>query len=207
MFFLMSIAVIAGLGNPGQKYRKTRHNIGFYVVECFAKSLAASWKPVSRFEADIAQAEVGSRKCILVKPLTFMNDSGRSLASILRYYKLEPENLLVIYDDITLELGRAKLRVNGSDGGHNGIGGVLERVGPGFARYRIGIGAKPQKEMDLAEYVLSTFKPDEVEQIKARFPDYTKHLRLIIDKGIEPALNLINQRTATPHERNQNKQL
>ena len=203
----MSIAVIAGLGNPGQKYRKTRHNIGFDVVESFAKSLSATWKPVSRFEAEVAQAEFGSRRCLLVKPLTFMNDSGRSLGPILRYYRLEPENLLVIYDDITLELGRAKLRINGSDGGHNGIRDVLERVGFGFARYRIGIGAKPRKEMDLAEYVLSTFTPDEIEHFIARFPDYNQHLRLIIDKGVEPALNTINQRTAKTHERNQNEQL
>ncbi|MFP4156569.1 MAG: aminoacyl-tRNA hydrolase [Opitutales bacterium] len=203
----MSIAVIAGLGNPGQKYRKTRHNIGFDVVEDFAKSLAAPWKPVARFEAELAQAEIGPSRYLLVKPLTYMNDSGRALAAILRYYKLEPANLLVIYDDITLELGRAKLRINGSDGGHNGVGDLLARVGPGFARYRIGIGAKPRKEMDLADYVLSPFKPDEMERLKTRFPDYNKHLRLILDKGIEPALNSINQRTATTHERNQNEQL
>lgn len=201
----MSIAVIAGLGNPGQSYRKTRHNLGFEVVNDLALSLGSSWREAPRFEALIAEATLGPVRLLLAKPLTYMNESGRAIGALLRYYKKSPEELLVIYDDITLDLGRPKLSVTGSDGGHNGIRNLLERVGPGFARYRVGIGAKPDREMDLADYVLSTFKPAELDRLNARRPDYTQHLRLIIDKGIEPAFNIINQRTSTTHERNENQ--
>ncbi len=204
----MSIAVIAGLGNPGPKYRETRHNIGFDVVERLAAELGASWRHEARFEADIAPI-AAPRKLLLVRPLTYMNDSGRALGAILRYHKQEPAALLVIYDDITLDLGRPKLKINGSDGGHNGIRDLLERVGHGFARYRIGIGAKPHKEMDLADYVLSRFKADEKQLLLERMPTFIEHLRLVIDKGIEPALNIINQcissNTPNTNERNHNE--
>lgn len=205
----MSIAVIAGLGNPGKKYRNTRHNIGFEVVDGFLRQFSsASWKHSTRFEADLAEVEFASRKLLLLKPLTFMNDSGRSLGAVFRYYKIEPAAALIVYDDITLEFARAKLSIRGSHGGHNGIRDILERVGSGFARYRVGIGSKPEKAMDLADYVLSDFKPEEKKILEKCYPDYYQHLRLIIDKGIEPALNIINQRTfTTTHERNQNEQL
>lgn len=193
----MSIAVIAGLGNPGQKYRNTRHNIGFDVVARLAGQLGGTWRNEARFEAETAIVQARAHKLLLVKPQTYMNDSGRALGALLRYYKFEPQSLLVVYDDLTLDLGRAKLSVNGSSGGHNGIADLLEKLGPGFARYRIGIGAKPSKEMDLADYVLSQFKPAEREIISNRMPDYLDHIRLIIDKRIETAFNIINQRTST----------
>lgn len=194
----MSIAVIAGLGNPGLKYRNTRHNVGFALVDKLAAELGAVWKMEARFEAEIATVSLGSeRKLLLVKPQTFMNASGRSLGAILRYRKLPPESLLVIYDDITLDFGRAKLSLSGSAGGHNGITDLLARVGSGFLRYRIGIGAKPYKEMDLADYVLSKFSKDEQKLLADRTPLYMEHLKLIIDKETELAMNFINQRTAT----------
>jgi PTH1 family peptidyl-tRNA hydrolase len=193
----MSIAVIAGLGNPGQKYRNTRHNIGFDVVDRLAARLGGDWQSEARFEAATATVEFGGRKLLLAKPQTFMNDSGRALGALLRYHKLGPASLLAVYDDLTLDLGRPKLSVKGSSGGHNGITDLLEKVGPGFVRYRIGIGAKPVKEMDLADYVLGRFKPSEREIISNRIPDYLDHIRLIIDKGVETAFNIINQRTST----------
>ena len=201
----MATTVIAGLGNPGRKYCNTRHNIGFDVVQSLASDLGAKWSNHARFEAEIAEAELLSQKVLLVKPLTFMNDSGQSLGAILRYHKFEPASLLVVYDDLTLEFGRAKLSVKGSAGGHNGVSDLLERVGPGFARYRIGIGAKPDKEMDLAEYVLSTFKPLEKTILTERMSVYREHLGLIVDKGVDSAFNIINQRTSDTHERNDNK--
>jgi PTH1 family peptidyl-tRNA hydrolase len=193
----MSIAVIAGLGNPGLKYRNTRHNVGFALVEKLAATLGAVWKLEARFEAEIATVTLGGgRKLLLVKPQTFMNASGRSLGAILRYRKLPPESLLAIYDDITLEFCRVKLSLNGSDGGHNGITDLLTQVGTGFLRYRIGIGAKPHKEMDLADYVLSKFSKDELKLLADRTPSYLEHIQLIIDKDTELAMNFINQRTA-----------
>ncbi|MEO0510719.1 MAG: aminoacyl-tRNA hydrolase [Verrucomicrobiota bacterium] len=203
----MSIAVIAGLGNPGQKYRNTRHNIGFDVIDRLATHLSANLRFEARFEAEVATAQTDQLKLMLVKPQTFMNDSGRSLGAILRYRKLGPESLLVVYDDLNLDLGRAKLSVNGSAGGHNGVADLLEKIGSGFVRYRIGIGNKPEKEMDLADYVLSRFQPDEKDILTARMPTYLNHIRLVVDKGIEPAFNTINQRTFNTHERNHNEQI
>ncbi len=198
----MSIAVIAGLGNPGPKYRETRHNIGFAVVEHFARQLtpAARWETLTRFEASVLRTQWAGRPLLLVKPLTFMNESGRALGHVLRAHGLEASQCLVVYDDITLELGRPKLRIDGGAGGHNGIRDLLGRIGPGFARYRIGIGAKPDKAMSLADYVLQRFKPAEQEQIKAALPLYADHLRLIVDKGLEPALNEINRRKRGPDQ-------
>ncbi len=198
----MSITVIAGLGNPGPKYRNTRHNIGFVVVDKLASQLGGVWKHEAKFEAEVAVVTYGDRKLMLVKPQTFMNASGRALGAILRYRKLSASSLLVIYDDITLDLARAKLSHNGSGGGHNGISNLLEQVGAGFLRYRIGIGAKPHKEMDLADYVLSKFTADEQLLLADLMPTYIEHIRLVIDNGAEPAMNFINQRTATQHERN-----
>ncbi|MEM7790437.1 MAG: aminoacyl-tRNA hydrolase [Verrucomicrobiota bacterium] len=203
----MSIAVVAGLGNPGLKYRKTRHNIGFHLIDKFAAKLAVKWKTEPKFEAETAVVSLGARKLLLVKPQTFMNASGRSLGAILRYRKLTSQSLLVIYDDITLDLARAKLSCNGSAGGHNGITDLLENVGPGFFRYRIGVGEKSDKNMDLADYVLSRFSKAENAVIDGRIPDYIEHLQQIIHLGPEPAMQFINQRKAPKHERSDNKEL
>lgn len=198
----MSIAVIAGLGNPGPKYRHTRHNIGFALVDRLAAQHGATWKHEARFEAEVAVLSYGGRKLMLLKPQTFMNQSGRSLGAALRYRKLASDSMLVLYDDLTLELGRTKLSLNGSAGGHNGIADLLTQVDPGFARYRVGIGAKPDKAMDLADYVLSHFSKDEQTLLAARSADFIDQIHLILNEGLEAAMNLINQRKATTHERN-----
>lgn len=198
----MSIAVIAGLGNPGSQYRKTRHNIGFELVSELAKKHGVTWKTEARFEAQLAMIKTLEYPLLLVQPTTFMNASGRSLGAILRYYKQSPESLAVIYDDITLDVGRTKLSIQGSAGGHNGVSSLLEHLGAGFLRYRVGVGAKPHKEMDLADYVLSKFSKDEQSLLADRTPTYLEQIQLIIDKGGEAAMKLINQRTAQTHEHN-----
>jgi PTH1 family peptidyl-tRNA hydrolase len=198
----MPIAVIAGLGNPGSKYRNTRHNIGFALVDQLAAKYGATWKHEARFEAEVAVIQHGERKLMLLKPQTFMNASGRSLGTALRYRKQSTDSMLVIYDDLTLDLGRIKLSVSGSAGGHNGIADILTQVGAGFARFRVGIGAKPHKEMDLSDYVLSKFSKDEQSILTDRSPIFLDHLHLILNQGIESSMNTINQRKATPHERN-----
>ena len=198
----MPIAVIAGLGNPGSKYRNTRHNIGFSLVDQLAAKYDAAWKHEARFEAEVAVIQHGERKLMLLKPQTFMNASGRSIGTVLRYRKLSAESLLVIYDDLTLDLGRIKLSVNGSAGGHNAIADMITQVGTGFARYRVGIGAKPHKEMDLADYVLSKFSKDELSILADRSPIFLDQIHLVLNEGIESSMITINQRIATPHERN-----
>lgn len=190
----MSIAVVAGLGNPGPKYRKTRHNVGFDVVDQLAARANALWSYNARFEADIAAVPLKAKKLMLVKPRTFMNSSGRSLGAVMRYRQLEVSSLLVIYDDITLDIGRTKLSHSGSAGGHNGISDILEQLGSGFLRYRIGIGAKPNKAMDLADYVLSRFTEDETKLLASRLPDFLNQIDLIQDVGAKTAMNTINQR-------------
>jgi len=204
VLFKMSITVIAGLGNPGLKYRNTRHNIGFALVEKLAATVGAEWQVEARFEAAIATVSAPKleRSLLLVKPQTFMNASSRSLGAILRYRKLPISSMLVVYDDITLELGRAKLSLSGRAGGHNGITDLLAHTGDGFLRYRIGIGAKPHKAMDLADYVLSPFSSDEQTILADRVAVYLEHFKLMIDKDPEYAMNFINQRTAPQHERN-----
>ena len=198
----MPIAVIAGLGNPGSKYLNTRHNIGFTLVDQLAVKYCASWKHEARFEAKVAVIQHEERKLVLLKPQTFMNASGRSLRNVLRYFKLPAKSILVIYDDLTLDLGRIKLSVSGSAGGHNGIADILTQVGTGFARFRVGIGAKPHKEMDLADYVLSKFKKDELSLLADRSPIFLDQIHLVLNEGIESSMITINQRIATPHERN-----
>lgn len=190
----MSITVIAGLGNPGLKYRNTRHNIGFSVINLFAELFDAKWKTENHFQAKAASVVFNSHKLLLIKPQTFMNDSGRSLSAILSYKKLPASSLLVIYDDINLEFGRTKLSASGSSGGHNGIDDILSRISSDFLRYRIGIGSKPYREMSLSDYVLSKFSSDEQKTLAGRTPTYLEHLKLIIDKGPVFAMNLINQR-------------
>ena len=203
----MSIAVIAGLGNPGSKYQQTRHNIGFELVDALAKQLGAPWKLQAKFESEIAEATHQGHKLLLVKPQTFMNDSGRALVALLRYRRLNPENLLVLFDDITLDLARCKLSLNGSAGGHNGVADLLQQIGPGFGRFRIGVGAKPHPAMDLADYVLSIFTKDEKKLLTEQMATYVAHLLHIIDSDYDTAMNTINQRNASEHERNQNKNL
>ena len=198
----MPIAVIAGLGNPGSKYRNTRHNIGYALVDQLAARYAATWKYEARFEAEVAVIQHDERKLMLLKPQTFMNASGRSLGTVLRYRKLSAESMLVIYDDLNLDLGRIKLSINGSAGGHNGIADMLTQIGTGFARFRVGIGAKPHKEMDLADYVLSKFSKDEQAILSDQNPIFLDQIHLILNEGIESSMNTINQRIATPHERN-----
>ena len=198
----MPIAVIAGLGNPGSKYRNTRHNIGYALVDQLATNYGATWKHEARFEAEVAVIQYEECKLMLLKPQTFMNASGRSLGTVLRYRKLPAESMLVIYDDLTLDLGRIKLSVNGSAGGHNGIADILTQVGTGFARFRVGIGAKPHKEMDLADYVLSKFSKDELSILADRSSIFLDQIHLILNEGIESSMKTINQRIATSHEHN-----
>ncbi len=203
----MSIAVIAGLGNPGLKYRNTRHNVGFCLIDLLAKSFDSEWKTESRFQAKTAIVYIENQKILLLKPLTFMNESGISLKAVLNYKKLPTTSLLTIYDDINLEFGRVKLSATGSAGGHNGVDNILSQIGSDFLRYRIGIGSKLNKNMDLSDYVLGKFSLAEQKILANQTSTYLEHLKLIIDKGPTLAMNFINQRIVPTHERNNKQQL
>src|SRR5262245_60695993 len=141
----MSVTLIAGLGNPGREYAATRHNLGFAVVDALAAAEGLKWKHESRFEAETARWDVrpGVTR-LLVKPQTFMNESGRACRALLDFHKVPPAALIAAYDDFNIDLGLVKVSVTGSAGGHNGVASLLEHVGDGFVRYRLGIGvARP----------------------------------------------------------------
>jgi PTH1 family peptidyl-tRNA hydrolase len=191
----MSVTLIAGLGNPGREYATTRHNLGFTVVEALAAAEGLKWKHEPRFEAETARWDVrpGLTR-LLVKPQTFMNDSGRALRALLDFHKVAPADLTVAYDDLNIDLGLVKVSVAGSAGGHNGVASVLEHVGDGFVRYRLGIGAPRPPGMDLKDYVLARFTTEETHLISQKLKPYVDGLRLLLDQGPARAMNLLNRR-------------
>ncbi|MFK4566167.1 aminoacyl-tRNA hydrolase [Enterococcus sp. UD-01] len=154
--------MIVGLGNPGSKYQTTKHNIGFITVDEIAHRYNATFNK-SQFEADIAQFFIGTEKIMLVKPLTFMNESGRSVGPLMTYYGITEAELIVIYDDLDLEVGKIRLRQKGSAGGHNGVKSLIAHLGTNvFPRIKIGIG-RPMGKQTVIQHVLSTFPKDSHE--------------------------------------------
>lgn len=191
----MSIAVIVGLGNPGSEYCGTRHNIGFEVVDAFAHAHQCAWEKARKFKALVSKAILCGTAVHLIKPQTYMNLSGQSLAAFSHFHKLVAANFLVVYDDISLETGRVKFSVSGSSGGHNGIENLLQTIGPGFSRYRIGIGAKAHPAMELSDHVLSRFNENERQLLNCRLSSYVGDLELILEGDVAKAMNHINQRS------------
>lgn len=193
----MSVTLLAGLGNPGAKYAATRHNLGFRVVDALAAAEGLSWKHEARFEADIARWNVrpGETRW-LIKPQTFMNESGRALRKLLDFHKLPAESLAVTYDEMNIEIGRVKLSVDGSAGGHNGIASLLEHVGNGFLRYRLGIGSSERPAgMDIADYVLGKFSLSEQTIIDQNLKTFVEGARLLFTSSPAEAMNRLNRRT------------
>ena len=154
--------VIVGLGNPGKAYEKTRHNAGFHALDELAKHYGTGdWKQAPKFGGETLEARVGIVPVLLLKPHTFMNLSGEAVRKVVDFYKLDPaQNVLVVCDDIDLPLGTPRLRKSGSAGTHNGLKSIIEHVGEGFPRLRLGIGPKPEK-VDLANWVVSAFSEEE----------------------------------------------
>lgn len=156
--------MIVGLGNIGRQYAQTRHNVGFMIIDELAAKLNADFQ-TSKFEAQVATAFQNGEKILLVKPSTYMNDSGRAVGPLMSYYNIEPADLLVIHDDLDLPLGKVRLKQKGSAGGHNGIKSIISHVGDQhFKRVKVGID-HPQK-MSVVDYVLGKFKPAEVAQLE-----------------------------------------
>ncbi len=191
----MSLSLVAGLGNPGREYEHTRHNVGWVVLDALARKHRLAWKRAPQFEAEIARWDVG-QGCTrwLMKPLTFMNNCGRSIGALARYHKLEPSELVAIYDDLTIELGLVKVTITGSAGGHNGVASLLEHLSGGFVRYRIGIGPKQPAQMDMADFVLGKFSPDQQITLTQKLDLYVQGLELLLSRGVEPAMNQLNRR-------------
>jgi PTH1 family peptidyl-tRNA hydrolase len=183
--------IIVGLGNVGKKYSKTRHNAGFLALDEFVRQLEqekndAEWTEEDKFKASIAKVEYQGQKLLLVKPLTFMNNSGEAVSKILHFFKEPLENLVVIYDDIDLPLGKIRVRENGSAGTHNGMKSIIESLGDeNFTRIRIGIesrGELTHKSIDLTDFVLGEFTEKEFPLIKDSLQNSVEELKKLLQK-------------------------
>lgn len=184
--------LIVGLGNPGKEYERTRHNCGFRAVEILASKLGCKIDK-AKFQGIYGQANYGGRKLMLLKPQTFMNLSGRSVLQLSSYFNIPPQRIIVMFDDISLEPGRLRVRPDGSAGGHNGIKSIIQEVGSqAFPRVKIGVGAKPNPEYDLADWVLSTFSAKEEKALAVALENAADAALAIIDHGVPEAANRFN---------------
>ena len=190
------IRLVVGLGNPGREYEGSRHNIGYTVVEKLAADAGVRWQAKARFSGEVAEAQVGSRTLLLLKPTTFMNLSGQSCAALLHWHKLAPSQMFVVVDDADLEIGRLRLRQQGSSGGHRGLKSVAESVGTEqWPRLRIGIGRPnvPQQARDgLVGFVLGKFRPDERAKVDDVVARAMKAITVACERGVPAAMNEFN---------------
>ncbi|SDB24827.1 aminoacyl-tRNA hydrolase [Eubacterium oxidoreducens] len=184
--------LIAGLGNPTTKYEKTRHNVGFDAIDELAKTHNIDFDQ-KKHHAMCGKGMIAGQKVMLMKPLTYMNNSGEAIADAMNFYKLDPATqLLVIYDDISLEPGNIRIRKKGSAGGHNGIKDIIAMIGSQqFARIKIGVGEKP-KNWDLADYVLGKFDKADRKLVDAAIEEALQAAQLIVGDDIEEAMNQFN---------------
>ncbi len=184
--------LIVGLGNPGSKYWNTRHNVGFAALDALAEDLHTKVDRV-KFQGLTGQADLNGKKALLLKPTTYMNLSGQSVAAAAKFYKIPPEHILVMFDDISLELGRLRIRKNGSAGGHNGVKSIISSIGSqDFPRIKIGVGAKPHPDYDLADWVLSVFPYDQREAMAETYRRAAQAAIVLITQGPDAAANCFN---------------
>jgi len=183
--------LIAGLGNIGAKYTFTRHNSGFMLADSIALNNNLSFKEVSRLKCFLTNYKHNGEDYILIKPTTFMNLSGESVRSVIDYYKINIEDIIIIYDDISLPLGKIRFRANGSDGGHNGIKSIVQHLGTqNFPRLKIGIG--PQPNLPSEVFVLQNFSKEELEILKSTLVIAKQGLACYFEEGITAAQNKFN---------------
>jgi len=185
--------IIVGLGNPGLKYDSTRHNVGFEVIERFAYEHNININQ-KRFKGLFGQGVVNGEKVLLLKPQTYMNLSGESVKMLLDFYQLLPKDLIIVYDDISLDIGQIRIRKKGSAGGHNGVKNIIQHLGTNeFPRIKVGVGEKPPN-WNLADYVLSRFSNEEMKEIKEAIERSVEAINEIIDKDIVSAMNKFNSK-------------
>lgn len=185
--------IICGLGNPGVQYENTRHNTGFMAIDTIAEDIKADVKKL-RFKSLTADVMLGGVRCLLMKPTTFMNKSGEAVIEALNFYKLSPERLIVIYDDISIDVGRTRIRRKGSDGGHNGIKSIiLETNSDAFPRIKIGVGGKPHPDYNLADWVLSPFLKEQAEALESSLTNAAKAAELMVQGKFDEAMNKYNK--------------
>lgn len=184
--------LIVGLGNPGNQYAATRHNCGFRAIDQLSEKLGCKLNK-AKFQGLYGQVQYGGKKLYLLKPQTFMNLSGRSVLQLSAYYNIPPQRIIVLFDDISLPPGRLRVRAEGSAGGHNGIKSIINELGSqDFPRVKIGVGAKPEQEQDLADWVLSTFSANEEKSLATALENAGAAALCIVEKGVAESANRYN---------------
>lgn len=184
--------IIAGLGNPGMQYENTRHNAGFIVLDALAQQLGVQINRM-KFKGLTAEATIEGKRCLLIKPNTFMNLSGESLVQALEFYKIDAEKLIVVYDDISLEPGKLRIRRKGSHGGHNGMRSIIDLTGrDDFPRVKMGVGKKPHPDYNLADWVLGKFGKEDAEKMKQSAENACECIKLMVQGKTDEAMNKYN---------------
>ncbi len=184
--------IICGLGNPGTQYEGTRHNIGFMTIDTLCKKYKLNCKKL-KFKSLTCGAVISGKRCLIMKPTTYMNNSGEAVTEAMSFYKIPPERTIIIFDDISLEPGRLRIRRKGSDGGHNGIKSIIYLSGSdAFPRIKMGVGAKPHLDYSLADWVLGHFKKEQAEVLETCMDNAVKALELMVDGKINEAMNKFN---------------
>ncbi len=184
--------IIAGLGNPGAQYENTRHNAGFMTVDTLAKKHSFEIKKL-RFKSLTGDAVINGRRCLIMKPTTFMNNSGEAIVEAMNFYKIPISNVIICYDDISLEPGKLRIRKKGSDGGHNGIKSIIYLTGSqDFPRIKVGVGAKPNKEYDLAAWVLGNFPSEAIPLMHESTDKACDAIELMVNGKTDEAMNRFN---------------
>ncbi|MGN1202287.1 MAG: aminoacyl-tRNA hydrolase [Eubacterium sp.] len=184
--------IIAGLGNPGAKYEMTRHNAGFLAMDLLAIEEGFDIKRL-KHHALVCDAVISGKRCLVMKPQTMMNNSGEAIGEAAKFYKIPPERVIIVFDDISLDVGQTRIRRKGSAGGHNGIKSIIAHLGSeNFPRVKIGVGKKPNPEYDLISWVLGRIPKEQEADLKSALENSTKAVRLIVNDEIDKAMNLYN---------------
>ena len=185
--------LVVGLGNPGDKYTFTRHNTGFLALDFIAEKCGVKVDRV-RFKSLCADTRIGEHRVLLMKPQTFMNLSGEAVRDAADFYKIPPENIIVLFDDINFDVGAMRIRRSGSDGGHNGIKSIIYQLNSdAFPRVKIGVGKKPSPDYDLADYVLGTYSDADKKTLFSAFSRVYDGVELILSGQMDKAMNLYNR--------------
>ncbi len=181
--------LVVGLGNPGMEYEKTRHNVGFRALDEFCEKHGASCDKM-KHNAYMGELREGGRRILLLKPLTYMNNSGEAVGAVASFYKIPTDRILVLFDDISLEPGIIRIRRKGSAGGHNGLKDIIAHLGSDeFMRVKIGVGAKPHPDYDLKDWVLGKFPPEQQQDIENALKNTVKAVDEVIARGVDSAMN------------------
>ncbi|MBQ9227851.1 MAG: aminoacyl-tRNA hydrolase [Eubacterium sp.] len=184
--------IVAGLGNPGSRYTDTRHNVGFMALDCLLKDEGIELKRL-RFHALTADGMIAGKRCLLMKPQTMMNLSGEAILEAADYYGIPEDKIIILFDDISLDVGKTRIRRKGSAGGHNGIKSIISCLGSeAFPRVKIGVGKKPHPDYDLKDWVLSSFSAEEKKALAPALSNAAEAVKLLVQGETEKAMNLYN---------------